>query len=73
MKRAEVEELLRCLELLGGLCEDLTQRVVAVENAFQSPDRQRYEKELKKLKERGGLTNAAIALEALRTKLLPNQ
>jgi hypothetical protein len=72
MKRDEVEELLSCLEILVGLCEDLTQKVVAMEAAFQLKENPQYQAELKKLKEHGGITNAVTALEALCRKILPD-
>jgi hypothetical protein len=73
MKSDETQELLSLLELLGGICEDLTQRVVALENSLSGVDRERWKVESKNLKGRGNITNVALALEVLRGKILPNQ
>ena len=70
MTQGEREELLSCLEVLSSIYEDLNQKVIALENVLPPEHRQQYDAERNKLRDRGGLTNAATALEALRRKLL---
>lgn len=72
MNPSEAEELLSCLVVLSDSCENLTQRIVAVENTLSQPDRDRYDKELRRLRERGPATNAALVIEALQRKILPD-
>jgi hypothetical protein len=62
-------ELFDALQLFGGLLEDLNQRTLALENSLSPADHQRYEKELKRVRERGPSTNAAAALEVLQKKI----
>ena len=73
MNRSEVEELLNHLGGLSGLIEDLKLGLIALENTLRLPDRQRYDKELANLKARGGVTDGAVALEILRSKILPER
>ncbi len=74
MSRDEVEELLNLLRLLGEQCDDFSLRVVAFENTLSSVDRERYDKELTKLRARdGGISNNPASLAALRAKLLPTE
>ncbi len=71
MNRSEIEELLGVLKLVGGICEDLNQKVVALENSLSPSDRRRYDGELNRLRGRGNSTNAALAVATLEEKILP--
>jgi len=71
MNRDEAEELMTVLKIVGGICEDLNQKFLALENALSPADRQRYDKELKRLRGRGSSTNAALAVATLEEKLFP--
>jgi hypothetical protein len=71
MNRSEAEELVSVLKTVSGICEDLNQKFVALENILSHADRQRYDKELKRLREHGNLTNAALAVATLEEKILP--
>jgi hypothetical protein len=74
MKPDEIEDLLSLLRLLGEQCDDFSLRVVALENTLGSGDRERYDKELTRLRARsGGLSNNPASLAALRAKLLPTE
>ena len=73
MTPVEIDELLSVLELLGSSYDDLTQRVVALENSLSPADREKCRTHLSKLKSRGQLTNASIAIGVLREKLLPKK
>jgi hypothetical protein len=71
MNRSEKEELVSVLKIVSGICEDLNQKFVALENALAPVDRQRYDKELKRLRKHGNLTNAVLAVATLEEKILP--
>ncbi|MGA7080961.1 MAG: hypothetical protein ACLPZJ_05405 [Terriglobales bacterium] len=62
-------ELFDALQLFGGLLEDLSQRTLALENSLSPADRQRYDKELKRVRELGQSTNVAVALEVLQKRI----
>jgi hypothetical protein len=72
MRRDEFDELMSFLTLLGSLYEDLSQRVAALENNLRPAERKRYDDELVRIKNRGGSTNVATGLEALRQKFFPD-
>jgi len=73
MKSDEIEELLTLLRLLGEQYDDFSLRVIALENVLSDVDRERYKKELAKLKARdGSVSNNPASLEALRAKLMLN-
>jgi hypothetical protein len=71
LNQSETEELISVLRVLGGVCEDLSQRLAALVGVLSPVDRQRYDKELKRLEGRGNLTNAALAVATLEEKILP--
>jgi|HubBroStandDraft_5_1064220.scaffolds.fasta_scaffold3300878_1 hypothetical protein len=60
------EELMSTLRLLGGLLEDLNQRIVALESVLSPQDQKKYELELKRVRARTPSTNVVLALEVLR-------
>ncbi len=62
-------ELFDALQLFGGLLEDLSQRTLALENSLSPADRQRYDKELKRVRELGQSTNVAVALGVLQKRI----
>ncbi len=72
MNRSEAEELVSVLKTVGNLCENLNQRLLALENTLSPADRQRYDKELNRVRGRGSSTNAVLAVATLEEKLFPS-
>jgi hypothetical protein len=67
MTTSQKEMCIGIMKYLGDYCEDFSLRVIALENTVGSVDRARYEKELEKLKARGGVSNVPESLAKLTT------